>query len=304
VRRVSAIEFLQRRCPICDGADARPVLKKGDLQLVRCVGCAMIFANPVPREFETGDFYDHSGAYYLSEDKLRSDYSPVRFERELRIFTRHVPGGQVLDVGCSTGAFLHQLQTRFPARYTVTGTDVAGPALDYAQSQGIAVRRGNFLEQPFDPVFDAVTFWAVVEHLVHPRPFLEKAGSLLKRGGYCFVLVPNFKSLATKILGANYRYILPQHVNYFTAETLRALCSQYFRVERITTTHFNPMVIWSDLRAKKEAAERDRAALLKKTTAMKQSRALYPVRLLYKAAEAVLAGGMLADNLVAILRKK
>ena len=123
---MSATEFLQRRCPICDGVETTPVLKKADLQLVRCVACGMIFANPVPREFETGDFYDHSGAYYLSEDKLRSDYSPVRFERELRFFKRYVPSGQVLDVGCSTGAFLHQLQTLFPARYNVTGTDVAG----------------------------------------------------------------------------------------------------------------------------------------------------------------------------------
>jgi 2-polyprenyl-3-methyl-5-hydroxy-6-metoxy-1,4-benzoquinol methylase len=263
----------------------------------------MIFANPVPREFETGDFYDHSGAYYLSEDKLRSDYSPVRFERELRLFTRHVKAGRVLDVGCSTGAFLHQLATRFPACYNVTGTDVAGPALDYAQSKGIAVRRGNFLNQPFDPVFDAVTFWAVVEHLVHPRPFLQKAESVLQRRGYCFVLVPNFESLATKLLGTDYRYILPQHVNYFTADTLRALCSEYFRVERITTSHFNPMVIWSDLRAKKEAGEADRVKLLKKTTALKENRALYPLRLLYRAVEAVFARRMLADNLVAVLQK-
>ena len=263
----------------------------------------MIFANPVPREFETGDFYDHSGGYYLSEDKLRSDYSPVRFEREIRLFTRYVPSGHVLDVGCSTGAFLHQLQTRFPARYKVTGTDVAGPALDYAQSQGIAVRRGNFVEQPFDPVFDAVTFWAVVEHLVHPRAFLEKAESILKRGGYCFVLVPNFKSLATKILRADYRYILPQHVNYFTAETLRALCSEYFKVESIRSTHFNPLVILKDFKARKEVVEAERAQLLKKTTAWKQSGALFPARLMYKAAENILARAMLADNLVAVLRK-
>jgi 2-polyprenyl-3-methyl-5-hydroxy-6-metoxy-1,4-benzoquinol methylase len=300
---VSATEFLQRRCPICDGAEATLVLQKGDLHLVRCAACGMVYANPVPREYETGDFYDHSGGYYLSEDKLRSDYSPVRFERELRIFTQYVKAGHVLDVGCSTGAFLHQLTTRFPGRYTVAGTDVAGPALDYAQSKGIAVRRGNFIEQPFDGVFDAVTFWAVVEHLVHPPPFLEKAESVLKPGGYCFVLVPNLESLATKILGKRYRYILPQHVNYFTAKTLRTLCSKYFQVEKITTSHFNPMVIWSDLRAKKEAAEADRVALLTKTTALKKSRILYPLRFVYKGAETVLRRRMLADNLVAVLKK-
>lgn len=263
----------------------------------------MIFANPVPCEFATGAFYDHSGAYYLSDDKLRSDYSPVRFKRELKIFRKYVKEGRVLDVGCSTGAFLHQLSTQFPSDYEVLGIDVAGPALDYAQSNGIPVRRGNFPEQPLDAVFDAVTFWAVIEHLVDPRRFLEKSKTLVKPGGWCFVLVPNFESLATKILGERYRYILPEHVNYFTAKSLGALCSQHFHVERIITTHFNPAVVLQDLRAKEQTEAADRAALLKKTTALKQSRALYPMRVLYKYAEAGLARLMLADNLVAILRR-
>jgi 2-polyprenyl-3-methyl-5-hydroxy-6-metoxy-1,4-benzoquinol methylase len=264
----------------------------------------MVFANPVPREFATGDFYDHSGAYYLSEDKLKSDYSPVRFERELRLFRRYCKSGRVLDVGCSTGGFLHQLRTRYSASYEVDGTDVAGPALDYARSQGIPVRRETFLEQPFDAVFDAVTFWAVVEHLVHPRSFLQKAESVLKPGGYCFVLVPNFESLATRVLGARYRYILPQHVNYFTFKTLSTLCSRVFEIEKITSTHFNPLVILQDRRRSESVAEADRATLLKKTTAMKQNRALYPIRVAYRSAEWLLGRWMLADNLVAVLRKR
>lgn len=300
---MSATEFLQRRCPICDGSEVTLVLHKEDLQLVRCASCSMVFANPVPREFESGDFYDHSGPYYLSEDKLRGDYSPVRFERELRLFTRYCQTGRILDVGCSTGAFLHQLETQFPGKYEILGTDVAGPALDYAEKQGVSVLRGNFLEQQFDASFDGVTFWAVVEHLVHPRPFLEKAASVLKPGGYCFILVPNFRSLATRILGARYRYILPQHVNYFTPETLPALCSKYFEVTRLFSTHFNPIVLVKDFKSKQTVADTERAELLKRTTAWKKSAAMLPLRLLYKTAEAALASFMFADNLVAVCRK-
>lgn len=259
----------------------------------------MIFANPVPNEFETGDFYDHSGQYYLSPEKLQSDYAPVRFQRELRLFKRHCKKGRVLDVGCSTGAFLHQLK---PA-YDITGTDVAGPALDYAETQGIPVRRGNFLDLDFAEPFGAVTFWAVVEHLVHPSPFLEKAAKVLRPGGHCFVLVPNFRSLATRILGPRYRYILPQHVNYFTARTLRRLCEKHFKVLSITTTHFNPIVILKDLRAT-ETTDAARADLLKRTTSMKQNPALAPIRALYRLTEAALSKLMLADNLVAVLQRE
>jgi hypothetical protein len=62
-------------------------------------------------------------------------------------------------------------------------------------------------------------------------------------------------------------------------------------------------VIVQDLRAKHEPNAGARATLLKKTTALKQNAALYPVRLAYKAVEAGLSRAMLADNLVAVLRK-
>jgi 2-polyprenyl-3-methyl-5-hydroxy-6-metoxy-1,4-benzoquinol methylase len=301
---VKATEFLQRTCPVCGGNNAPLLLRKGDLQLVRCGACGMIFANPVPAEFETGDFYDHSGQYYLSPEKLAGDFDAVRFARELRLFRRHCPRGRVLDVGCSTGAFLFQLQNQFPGQYEILGTDVAGPALDHAQSKGVPVLRGNFLEQSFDAPFDAITFWAVVEHLVHPRPFLQKASTILKPGGLCFVLVPNFNSLATRLLGAHYRYILPQHVNYFTASTLRKLCEKDFVICKTTSTHFNPLVIAKDFFSREGTRESERAGLLKRTTAMKKNPLLAPLRLAYSAAELVLSQLMLADNIAMVLRRR
>lgn len=40
-----------------------------------------------------------------------------------------------------------------------------------------------------------------------PKLFLQKAASILKPGGLCFILVPNMNSLAIRLLGAKYRYI-------------------------------------------------------------------------------------------------
>ena len=211
-----------RDCPVCGRSEAEAYLQKGELRLVRCRHCGMIYVNPVPGEFVSGEYYDWAGSdYYLSSAKLESDYSAVRFERELRLFREHCQGGAVLDVGCSSGAFLFQLNQRFPGCYQTLGTDVSGPPLDYAESRGVPVIRGDFLEQGLDGrKFEAVTFWAVLEHLAAPQQFLAKAASVLKPDGLCFVLVPNMKSLAARSLGARYRYIYPQHLNYFTKATL------------------------------------------------------------------------------------
>ena len=235
-----------RQCPVCGSADAGQLLRKGELHLVKCRTCSMIYANPVPVEFISGRHYEERGTdYYLAPAKLESDYAPVRFERELKLFRKFCLGGAVLDVGCSTGGFLFNLEQRFPGAYQRLGTDVSGPALEYAASRSVPVLQGNFLESPSGP-FDAVTFWAVLEHLFEPRSFLERAWSLLKPDGLCFVLVPNMKSLAARLLGARYRYIYPQHLNYFTRRTLTRFVTGRFTVLKLRSMHFNPLVIWQD----------------------------------------------------------
>ena len=295
---------IQRSCPVCQANHAAPFLHKEGLDLVRCDQCSMVYASPVPAEFVSGRYYDEAGpGYYLSPAKLESDYADVRFERELSLFRRHCQAGTVLDVGCSSGAFLYQLTRRHPGNYRVLGTDVSTAPLDYAASKGVPVARGDFLELPLHD-FDAVTFWAVLEHLADPARFLEKAASALKPGGLCFALVPNLDSLAVRLIGASYRYFYPQHLNYFTARTLSRMAAPWFETVEIRTTHFNPIVIWQDWRqAGRPVSNEERAALLKRTTAYKQNPLLKPAKELYQLSERLLSATGLADNLALVFRK-
>lgn len=167
-----------RCCPVCQAPDREAVGTKGDLVLLKCAACRMTYLDPSVSRLADDRYYDASGSsFYLNAGKLQSDYSPVRFERELRTFRRHVTSGRVLDVGCSTGGFLHQLGSRFPGAYETWGTDVSTEPINYAAAQGINVWRGDFLRlQPADlGCFRAITFWAVLEHLLEPQAFLEQA---------------------------------------------------------------------------------------------------------------------------------
>jgi 2-polyprenyl-3-methyl-5-hydroxy-6-metoxy-1,4-benzoquinol methylase len=267
----------------------------------------MIYANPIGAEFASGDYYNREAAeYYLSPAKLDSDYASVRFERELRLFCKYCDGGTVLDVGCGSGAFLHQLRERYPGRYEILGTDVSGAPLEHAESRGIPVWRGNFLTGNLGSnPFDAITFWAVLEHLLEPKKFIERAASLLKPGGLCFVLVPNMDSLAVRLIGARYRYIYPQHLNYFSRNTLTQLVGKELSVVTMRATHFNPMVIYQDWRSGgADVSNAERGELLKRTTSYKQNPLFKPIKAAYRITEGVLRTTKLADNLVAVLRKK
>src|SRR5882672_3258347 len=115
--------LVYRDCPVCGSNAAQPHWQKGELRLVRCGSCRMTYANPVSSDMATGEFYAAAGTdYYLSPAKLQSDYADVRFERELRLFRKYCPRGAVLDVGCSSGAFLFQLRKRWPGDYEILGT--------------------------------------------------------------------------------------------------------------------------------------------------------------------------------------
>ena len=57
---------IYRDCPVCDGNAAQPHWQKGELHLVRCGDCGMIYANPVPTDMASGEFYDAAGKDVLS----------------------------------------------------------------------------------------------------------------------------------------------------------------------------------------------------------------------------------------------
>lgn len=304
---MSDAPLIERACPVCQSGKRQLRWRKGGLQIVRCVDCGMVYVNPMLAAMASGQFYDTEGAdYYLSPAKLASDYADARFERELRLLREFCPRGSVLDVGCGSGGFLFQLKKRWPNDYDILGTDVSGGPLDYAESRGVPVVRGGFLELDFGGrKFDVATMWAVAEHLAAPEKFLERIHLALKPGGRCFVLVPNLRSLAVRLLGVKYRYVYAQHLNYFSAQTLGQLGERVgFEVMATGFTHFNPVVIWQDWRGRgRDVSNAERGELLKRTTALKQKPWMKPVKWLYGLTEKALGAMGLADNVFVILRR-
>lgn len=297
---------MNRPCPVCGGSEAVALLRKERLQLTRCSACGMVHANPLPEE-ASAEYYDRLGKpYYVSSDKLAGDYAPTRFNRELALVRRFHPAGEVLDVGCSTGGFLHQLERRFPGVYRGTGIEVSRPAVDHARAQGIRVLDASLLTHDFgERRFDVITFWAVLEHLANPGDFLRRSRGLLRPEGTLLVLVPNYRALAVRLLGSRYRYILPQHVNYFSRGSLRDLLIRSgFRVACEGGSHFNPAVVWQDWRRGTDALvpDAERAALLARTTRWKGSLGFRPAGLLLGGLERALAAAGMADNLWAAAR--
>ena len=143
----------------------------------------------------------------------------------------HAPGRRVLDVGCGTGEALHFLKGQ---GFTTLGIEPSAEASTVAAERGIEVKNLTLEEYvehrktSGDPAVDAVLLLCVLEHVPDPVGTLEAARALLSPGGLVGIRVPNdfndIQRIAREKLGKQPWWIaVPDHINYFTFESLGAL---------------------------------------------------------------------------------
>ncbi|MGH9378037.1 MAG: class I SAM-dependent methyltransferase, partial [Terriglobia bacterium] len=194
--------------------------------VVRCDECGLGFLNPRPSFEEMGKYYPP--VYYEDEFARNLKYHQTRYAREAR-YLREVEerGGsrRLLDVGCANGDFPRFVAAR---GWTVEGVEVSASA---SPVRDFPVYSQPFPEIPPDtPTYDAVTAWAVIEHVHHPKAYFRKAAKILKPGGIFVFLVTNFGSLASRRLFCE---DVPRHLFFFTRETVKQyLADAGFRLER------------------------------------------------------------------------
>lgn len=183
-------------------------------QVVECSQCGLGFVNPRPTISEIQKYYP---AAYFEKPATKSNerYLQRRFAAEAKYLKGLEIGGgpkKLLDLGCATGDF--------PRFMAARGWDVEGVEVSVAAEQikDFRVYTEEFHDIPVnEPTYDAVTAWAVLEHVHNPMAYFEKAASVVKPGGLFVFHVPNFGSAASRYLFCE---DVPRHLYFFTRETV------------------------------------------------------------------------------------
>lgn len=234
---------IARACPLCEGASARdlPRVSRGDWRIVACAGCGFVFlANPPGHAALSEDFAWEKG---LDAEKTRRlatapalygiDYA-TRFRTGLfqrtdmqKYLDWFGPRGNVLDIGCAQG-------DRIGPPFTPYGIEVSRALAEQADAT-MRARGGQCLHGPgadaiwqFDPgLFDGIVMRSYLEHEEQPLRVLQGAHRALRDSGAVYVKVPNWGSVNRVVTGAKWCGIrLPDHVNYFTPASLRAMAAK------------------------------------------------------------------------------
>jgi SAM-dependent methyltransferase len=182
---------------------------------VECDECGLGFLNPRPTVEEIAKYYPPE--YYRHEPTRSFErYLQRRFTREAQFLERYANrcgSRKLLDVGCANGDFPRFMAARGWQVEGVETSDSSQPITDFP------VYKQQFDEMPItQPTYDAVTAWAVLEHVHDPKAYFRKASQVLKKGGVFVFLVTNFHSVTSRHLFCE---DVPRHLYFFTRETVR-----------------------------------------------------------------------------------
>jgi 2-polyprenyl-3-methyl-5-hydroxy-6-metoxy-1,4-benzoquinol methylase len=138
-----------------------------------------------------------------------------------------------LDLGCGVGGFVRHLREKGYAH--AVGHD-EGYGADLAARNGLPIIGPSDLEQRAGS-FDVVSSIEVIEHVVDPMSFLERAAKLLAPGGVFILTTGNVERAGDNL--AEWYYVIPDvHVTFLGPTSLT---HAYRRVGlRAETTGFRP----------------------------------------------------------------
>ncbi|MGC2463354.1 MAG: class I SAM-dependent methyltransferase, partial [Steroidobacteraceae bacterium] len=245
-------------CPVCGSSGAREWLKAPDrfhgrrveYTLLRCPSCSLVWQSDPPKPEEMHQHY--TDAY----DRLISaagHNSPLRWKFRRAALAPYKQSGSILDLGCSSGAFLQSLPA---ADWKLYGIEMSAESAKEAERRtGASVFVGEILEADFPPAFfDVITCFDVLEHLYEPRRVMAKVAEWLKPGGIFYVLVPNIDSAEERVFGSYWHGLeLPRHLFHYCPASLDYLAKSAGLQRLSLETRRNPAVgtslryLWDDV---------------------------------------------------------
>jgi SAM-dependent methyltransferase len=224
-------------CPNgCDAAGDAVLHEFGCYGVCRCARCGLVRLSPRPCESSLAEFYGRdyfSGEHGAGYDRYAEDAALYErtFARRLKLIRRFKPRGRLLDIGCGFGYFLSVARR---AGYEPHGLDLSAYAVERSRaalSPG-TVRQGSLAPGLYpEKYFDVVTMFDLFEHVYHPREFARTLYAVTKDDGVVVITTPNQRSLLARVSGRRWvSYKIPEHVFYYTPETLSRTVAPWFEV--------------------------------------------------------------------------
>jgi 2-polyprenyl-3-methyl-5-hydroxy-6-metoxy-1,4-benzoquinol methylase len=209
--------------------------------LLRCTACGQLVSQCSEAAYREALAKWDTAAGTLPDARSVRRHARVsrrRLRTLLAVLGREAPGTKLLDVGCSSGAFLMAARA---LGLDAEGVEISPEAAEAARRAGFRVHTG-LLEDARYPAesFDAVALIELLEHLRDPHALLAECRRILRPGGVLMATTPNAASWTAAAMGARWDVFslrgMGGHVSFFNPGSLRLLAERAgFEVARLET---------------------------------------------------------------------
>jgi 2-polyprenyl-3-methyl-5-hydroxy-6-metoxy-1,4-benzoquinol methylase len=188
-------------CPYCGQSDTCVIgAKRLVLQLRRCASCRLMFRWPKDtlefnyrfyqrryRESVTTDLPNRSSLEELKASMCLGTGNALA--QKIALLKMLLPGGRVLDFGCSWGYGTFRLMS---AGYEAVGFEISEPRAVFGRTRlGLTIISSESELEKLAGSFDGVFASHVLEHVPTPAAVFDRIASLLKPEGVLLGFVPN-----------------------------------------------------------------------------------------------------------------
>ncbi len=238
-----------RKCPFCGSENFENCLELKDyflsqeeFEIARCNECGLLYTIPRPPSDKLGDYYKSED--YLSHKENKHGFVPriyefvksINLNNKLKIATKGLSCGNILDIGCGVGDFLLRAKK---AGWGVEGVEPSEEAKLIAEKKlDNVVHAPSELSSFQNLKYDVITMWHVLEHVEDLMAEICHLHRLLKPGGRLVIAVPNYKSYDAIYYKDKWAaWDVPRHLSHFDAKTIKKVFSAYndLKINKITT---------------------------------------------------------------------
>jgi 2-polyprenyl-3-methyl-5-hydroxy-6-metoxy-1,4-benzoquinol methylase len=216
-------------CPVCSTHTEVVLFVADNFKYRKCKTCSSIYNSPCLKKtyleqmYSEGEYENYVKKLTLPGEKIRKSLTEVR--KYNQIASLFMSEGSILDVGCGAGVFLTIAAEN---GWDCTGIELSKAGGHAAMEHGVEILQSTFDEFYTNKKFDCITFWGVLEHVVNPMEFLEKAANLLEENGVIVFEVPSANSVLLDYV-VNYKFVPfrlienGRHLTFFSNDAIESI---------------------------------------------------------------------------------
>jgi len=229
------------QCPVCKSTSIKPFLSAKDntvsqaiFAVWHCDQCSARFTQDIPEQQAIGAYYasdnyvSHSDTQQGFINKLYHRIRKRTLSAKLKLVNSETGkhSGNILDVGCGTGAFLNTMQQ---AGWKCTGLEPDEAArLKARYLYNIEAQPSALIYSLQPEMYDAITLWHVLEHVHELHEYVKQLKNLLAVNGRLFIAVPNYTSHDATVYKENWAaYDVPRHLYHFSPDSMKVLMNEH-----------------------------------------------------------------------------